>query len=172
MSNGQNITPEWDQLALEVGRFMRYWGFKVIHGRIWTHIYLSQTPLDAGTLIERFKLSKALMSLSLHDLLRSHVILEGPKSPKGTQTYVANPEVLNVILNVLKRREKPMLAEIKAAHERLTAATQARPEDSQVHPARLNQLGQMIHQAQVTLEAILEVSHLDLRAWRIFNEKT
>lgn len=152
---------------------MRYWGFKVIHGRIWTHIYLSETPLDAGTLIERFGLSKALMSLSLNDLLKHKVILEGPKSPKGTQTYVANPEVLDVILSVLKRREKQMLGEIKSAHDRLAAAIDNHAkEETKINPARMNQLGRLIHQAQITLDAILEVSHLDLREWRVFNEKT
>lgn len=171
MPDSHRLTPEWDELALEVGKFMRYWGFKVIHGRIWTHIYLSEKPLDAGALMERFGLSKALMSLSLNDLLKHHVILEGPKSERGTQTYVANLEILNVILNVLKHREKKMLAQIKSAHDLLSSAPNKDLEKMQINSQRLGNLGRMISQAQQTLDAMLELANLDLKEWTFLNHK-
>lgn len=170
MQDCQEIAREWDLLALEVGRFIRYWGFKTIHGRIWTHIYLSNEPLDAGALMERFGLSKALMSLSLNDLLKYQVILEGPKSERGTQTYIANPEVLNVILEVLRRREKRMLEEIKTAHSSLSSLSSKNLGLDQINPTRLTKLGQMIDQAQSTLNAILELAQPDLKEWCLFNE--
>lgn len=171
MPHCQKVAPEWDELAIEVGKFMRYWGFKVIHGRIWTHIYLSEKPLTAGVLMERFGLSKALMSLSLNDLLRHEVILEGPKSSKGTQTYVANKEVLAVILNVLRRREKKMLAQIHTAHDLLATVSQQDRDHIAINPKRLKDLGQMIEQAQSTLNSILDLADLQLKAWEFMNQK-
>jgi DNA-binding transcriptional regulator GbsR (MarR family) len=149
---------------------MRYWGFKVIHGRIWTHIFLSKKPLDAGTLMERFGLSKALMSLSLNDLLRHKVILEGPKSDKGTQTYTANPEILDVILNVLRRREKRMLAQIRSAHSLLSSVTDKHKAQVEINTDRLDHLGRMVTHAESTLDTILELSQLDFQGWTFMNE--
>ncbi|HAG91817.1 MAG TPA: hypothetical protein DCL41_08090 [Bdellovibrionales bacterium] len=170
MPNSGDIAPEWDELALEVGKFMRYWGFKVIHGRIWTHIFLSKKPLDAGTLMERFGLSKALMSLSLKDLLTYKVILEGPKSDKGTQTYVANPNILEVILNVLRRREKRMLAELKTSQELLLSVARKNEEPLALNLENLEAMGEMITQAQCTLEAMLELSNIDFKSFEFLNQ--
>lgn len=170
MPNSQRLAPEWDELALEVGKFIRYWGFKVIHGRIWTHLYLSDRPLDAGTLMERFGLSKALMSLSLNDLLKHNVIIEGPKSKKGTQTYRANPEVLDVILSVLRHREKGMLTEIKSAYELLNSVSEQNRAQMKINPKRLENLGKMISQAQQTLDTILDLAELNLKDWTFLNE--
>src|ERR1700730_8342606 len=103
MSELEVLPPELEELAGEVGDFICYWGFKKIHGRLWTHIYLATLPVDAGQLMQRLKVSKALISLYLHDLLKYDVIIESGKSTRSTQTYVANPEVLDVILNVLRR---------------------------------------------------------------------
>jgi DNA-binding transcriptional regulator GbsR (MarR family) len=57
--------PELKQLELSVAQFMQYWGFKKIHGRIWTHLFTSQKPLDSITLMSRLKVSKGLMSLAI-----------------------------------------------------------------------------------------------------------
>ena len=43
--------PELDELAEFVGEFIQYWGFKRIHGKIWAHLFLSEVPLDATTLV-------------------------------------------------------------------------------------------------------------------------
>lgn len=63
MSELEILPPELEDLANEVGDFICYWGFKKIHGRLWTHIYLARVPLDAGQLMQRLKVSKALISL-------------------------------------------------------------------------------------------------------------
>jgi DNA-binding transcriptional regulator GbsR (MarR family) len=167
--NQQPGLPELEELAMEIGKFIRYWGFKKIHGRIWAHIYLSKVPLDAGALMARLKVSKALMSLSLNDLLKYRVILESGKSERGTHTYVANPQVLDVILNVLHRREKKMLAHIEMAHRMLKSASPTARDHMNISGDRLENLGAMIHEAQATLNAILELSNFDMKNWMQVN---
>lgn len=167
--NTQPNFPELEELAMEIGKFIRYWGFKKIHGRIWTHLYLSDKPLDAGTLMSRLKVSKALMSLSLNDLLKYRVILDAGKSARGTHTYVANPQVLEVILNVLHRREKKMLAHIEMAHRMLKSTTSPSKTQADINEGRLENLGAMIHEAQNTLNSILELGNLDMRTWMQIN---
>lgn len=171
MSELEVFPPELEELASEVGEFICYWGFKKIHGRIWTHIYLAQNPLDAGQLMQRLKVSKALISLSLNDLIKYDVIREGSKSNRGTQTYLPNPDVLDVILNVLRRRERKMLTKAETSHRML----QALPEESlmraRLDKGRVMALGHMISQAQNALSSLLELATVDLTNWEEINAK-
>lgn len=162
--------PELDELANEVGEFICYWGFKKIHGRIWTHIYISDKPLDAGQLMQRLRVSKALISLSLNDLLKYDVILESSKSARGTQTYIANPDVLDVILNVLRRRERKMLTKAETSHKMLGSLSDESRARAKLNQERMESLGRMIHQAQNALGSLLELATLDLAGWIEINE--
>ena len=170
MSELEVLPPELEDLANEVGDFICYWGFKKIHGRLWTHIYLAKNPLDAGMLMLRLKVSKALISLSLNDLLKFDVILENGKSDRGTQTYVANPDVLDVILNVLRRRERKMLAQAQTSHKMLSSLKPDGVERANLQRERVESLGRMIDQAQNALSSLLELATLDLKNWEDINE--
>jgi DNA-binding transcriptional regulator GbsR (MarR family) len=170
MSELESLPPELEELADEIGDFICYWGFKKIHGRLWTHIYLANQPLDAGLLMRRLKVSKALISLSLNDLLKYEVIHENGKSPRGTQTYVANPNVLDVILNVLRRRERKMLTKAETSHKMLLSLNQDKLHRANLHRPRVESIGRMIHQAQNSLASLLELVNLDLTPWDEINE--
>lgn len=170
MSELEIMPPELEELACEVGDFICYWGFKRIHGRLWTHIYLAKTPLDAGQLMQRLKVSKALISLSLNDLLNYEVIKENGKSARGTQTYVSNPDVLDVILNVLRRREKKMLAQAETSFKSLSVLPQESLQRANLNHDRIVSLGRMIDQAQSALSGLLDLSTLDLKTWEDINE--
>jgi len=171
MSELEVFPPELEELASEVGEFICYWGFKKIHGRIWTHIYLAEQALDAGQLMQRLKVSKALISLSLNDLLKYDVILEAGKSSRGTQTYLPNPDVLDVILNVLRRRERKMLTKAETSHKMLSSLSEESQRRARLHKDRVMALGKMIHQAQNALSSLLELATVDLTNWEEINEK-
>lgn len=171
MSELEVFPPELEELANEVGEFICYWGFKKIHGRIWTHIYLAEHALDAGQLMQRLKVSKALISLSLNDLLKYDVILEAGKSSRGTQTYLPNPDVLDVILNVLRRRERKMLTKAETSHKMLCSLSEESQRRARLHKDRVVALGKMIHQAQNALSSLLELATVDLANWDELNEK-
>lgn len=112
---------DFENLAKLVGQFMEYWGFKKIHGQIWTHIYLSEHPIDATTIGKRLKVSKALISLAMKDLVKYHVIEVCEKGHKRTVYFRSNPDIMSVINEVLKSREKKMLDQIHSALKALTA---------------------------------------------------
>lgn len=170
MSETVVIPPELEDLANEVGDFICYWGFKKIHGKIWTHIFLSAQPIDAGQLMQRLAVSKALISLSLNDLLRYDVILESGKSSRGTQTYVANPDVLDVILNVLRRRERKMIAKAETSHKMLSSLNPESLRRAALSSERIQAIGVIISQAQNALLSLLELSTVDLKGWEEINE--
>lgn len=156
-----------NRLADLVGDFIRYWGFKSIHGKIWVHLYVSSKPLDAAALIERLNISKALVSISMVDLLKYGVVRTAGKSDRDTQLYEANPEVRDVILTVLKSREKVMLENIsqsyealKTQHENCAGEGGGAPE---MDLERLRAVGRMIGEAQMVLKAILHLQSFNFK---------
>src|SRR5262245_52829687 len=136
--------PELAELAEQIGHFIQYWGFKKVHGRIWTHLYLSTHPLDALELRTRLKISKALVSLTVKDLIEFGVIRECGKSERGTILYEANPHLHAAIFNVLRGREKKMMAQIAAAHRTLETCLNDGERHKNVNGQRLKDLGEII----------------------------
>ena len=150
------VPPELSELSYQVGKFMEYWGFKRIHGRIWLHLYLASEPLDAGDLIARLGISRALASLSIADLLKYSVIQEVGASPAGTILYHANPHVLKVITHVLRTRERKMLARIHSACNHLEALARPTKTRAGLNEERVHEVRDMAGGAYMVLNAALK----------------
>lgn len=155
-------------LAEQIGHFIRHWGFKSVHGRLWTYLYLSSEPMDAAALIRRLKVSKALMSISLKELLQYGVVEASGRSEEGTQLYKANEDVMAAILNVLKLREKTLIARISAEYENLGRLGSDDLKQAKISSDRKEALGELIQLANVTLDSFLTLSNTDFTPWRAF----
>ena len=132
-------------LAHSIGEFIQYWGFRRIHGQVWTLIYLSKTPLHATEIVARLGVSKALVSLAINELLDYNLIILTSEPERKVKTYVANPELFKVIREVLRARELPMLERIVKDYESLSAS---HPSEAQnVDNNRLDSLGKMARMA-------------------------
>ena len=105
----KDLLSKLKELEQLVGDFMAYWGFKKIHGRIWVHLYTSTEPLDTIELMKRLKVSKGLMSLAIRELQKYNVIETTNVGRHGSVFYKANPNLLQVITDVLRQREAEML---------------------------------------------------------------
>lgn len=164
------VPPEIQELADQVGKFIHYWGFKQVHGRIWTHLYLSSEPLDAADLMERLDISKALVSISVADLLEYDVILEAGKSQDSTQLYRANPDLMTVIMRVLREREKKMLAQAATAVKQVSELSESEKAHWKVCPQNLNTLGDFILAGQAVLESIIGLKNLKFDDFSFFTK--
>lgn len=96
--------------------------------------------------------------------------MEAGKSSRGTQVYISNPDVLDVILNVLRRRERKMLAQADSSYQMLSKLNPESLQRANVNPDRVTAMGRMIDQAQTALNSLLELSTLDLKHWEDINE--
>ncbi len=144
-------------LAKAVGDFMKYWGFKSIHGRIWCLLYLSKKPRDAQYFIDQLNVSKALISLAIKDLIKYKVICRLEMDPPSVfQHYTANPQILNVILDVLRDRELKMLENVQTITNSLDCSDIQTFEDLEIDKTRLCQLKSMTDLAYFTLKDIFE----------------
>jgi DNA-binding transcriptional regulator GbsR (MarR family) len=140
------------RLALSVGDFIRYWGFRRIHGAIWTQLYLSKTPLSCTDLTNRLGLSKALISPALEELCSYKLIHEAPAPNEKTKVYEAAENISEVIQHVLKKREAKMLKQIT---KEFSAFIQDESVVGHWSDERVKSLGDMIVSANMMLEIML-----------------
>ena len=151
-----------NRLAEKIGTFIEYWGFKKIHGMIWTHLYLSPRPVSAQELIARLKVSKALISLTLKDLMHYGLVLQTEESlNKKNKFYLANPDVFSAIRQVLVNREQLLLSKTNEEFRLLKSLSEAGADPAMLDPGRLDTLGLMIHGAENTLQAMLALSLIE-----------
>jgi DNA-binding transcriptional regulator GbsR (MarR family) len=151
------------KLAEQIGNFIEYWGFKKIHGMIWTHLYLSPAPLSAQDLIQRLRVSKALISLSMKDLLEYQLILQTDESlSKKNKFYTANPEVFEVIRGVLEMRELQMMARISSEFK-ILQDLQKNTTGDLIQADRFTALGEMIEGGRTGLQHLIDLSKVDPR---------
>lgn len=156
-------------LAEAVGDFIRYWGFRRIHGQLWTQIYLSDKPLSGADLMRNLDVSKALVSPALSELQQFNLI-ECLEVDGRTKTYKANPEVFKVIRSILKEREKKMIRDARERFEDLSRSLAREPE-SLVNSDRMKALGEMISAADFAIDFIIQSSDAEsLSSWVLLGE--
>jgi DNA-binding transcriptional regulator GbsR (MarR family) len=141
------------QLSLSIGDFIRYWGFRRIHGAIWTQLYLSKEPLSGVELTQRLKLSKALVSPALLELKKWGLIKDVESKNAKTKLFAAEADVNQVIKRVLKIREKKMIDKIG---NNLGELKDSGLENLNIDEKRLEQLTVMVASAQMMLAVMLE----------------
>ncbi len=155
-SKSKSATPHSSQisdLADAVGEFIRYWGFKRVHGQLWTYIYLSKKPLSGADLTRALKVSKALVSPALAELL-DFKLIDCLETDGRTKKYSANPDVFKVIKSILSSRERNL---IKNAHHKFELLEMNAPKtDHELDSDRMRNLGSMITSAGFALEFIIQ----------------
>src|SRR5690606_15506550 len=103
--------------------------------------------LDAGALIRRLGVSKALISMSLKDLQQYGVIEAAGRSLEGTQLYRANPDLARVISGVLENRESRLLKRIRNAYLATSALSPETFQRFNLNAQRLHALNDWIESA-------------------------
>jgi DNA-binding transcriptional regulator GbsR (MarR family) len=158
-----------ERLAEQIGNFIEYWGFKKVHGQIWTHIYLSPEPLSALELIPRLKVSKALVSMAMKDLIHYRLILQTKESLEHkNKFFVANGDVFEAIKNVLESREMLLMNQIQSEH-RVMQSIQKQNKGDLIDDKKLKALGKMIQGGDKALRGIMTLSSIHTQFLKVTN---
>jgi len=157
---------ELEDFADAIGEFLQYWGFKKIHGRMWCHLFLSKRPLDAQYFIECMGISKALVSQTLCELKKYNVIQDAGKGERKTTTYVANPNLTDVIFGVLRQREKRLLSKIYSTFRLVESLPKEELDNLELDQERVKRVGLMINFAEKFLHGVLAFQKLDFGSWK------
>ncbi len=148
-------------LATSIGDFIRYWGFRRIHGSIWTILYLSKQPLSGSDLVERLQVSKALISSALSEMESWELIVSVESDNAKAKFFQAEPDVIKVIHKVLLVREKVMLDKVKSNFNVVKLNVQL-DQIENVNPERLKNLGSMIDFAVRALRVLIKINNFKL----------
>ncbi|MDZ4084895.1 MAG: hypothetical protein U1E10_18275 [Bdellovibrionales bacterium] len=165
----QRPCPELEDVVNRVGEFIQYWGFKNVHGRIWAHLFLAGRPLDSHCLTARLGISKALLSMSLNELLDYDVIQTVGKSDSGAVLYDTNQDLATVIAGVLRKRERRMLSGLTSSTQSLSKLPQELYGDCTVNRERAEKLRDFVGTAESTLESLLMFRDVSFESWAKLN---
>ena len=164
------VPPELSELVDQIGNFIEYWGFKNVQGRMWAHLWLSSEPLDASDLMKRLGISKALVSISMKEMLEYEVVQEVGKSERGTILYRANPDKEMVILNVLRRRERMMMSRIASAFQLLEKMNPIDKKYYRISQPQMDEMGEMIKNVEMLLDVLLAMEPDRKKVWGQLNQ--
>lgn len=153
---------EMKALSKAIGDFIHYWGFRRIHGEIWAQLFLSAKPLSGADLVRRLKVSKALVSPALKQLIQYKLIKTLKSQDTREKLYEANPDFLNIIKTVLENREVPMLAKVQLEYFKMQSKLETSTNASQlIQTQRFEQLGSMVGQASLVLSVLMQMNSFD-----------
>ncbi len=153
MHNSQ-IEKRKKQLAESVGEFIKYWGFKEIHGKIWTLVYLSETPVTAKHLTERLGVTKGLVSTALSELIAYQVVEKISLGDARSPGYQSNTDLMHVISNILRNRELKLTTKIRENIKALEIEIAA--DESPAMLERVQKLHEMTDFAVDSLKKLLD----------------
>lgn len=142
-------------LANTVGDFIRYWGFRRIHGELWTLIFLAKKPMSGAELSSALKVSKALVSPALKELEEYKLIFQTDAQDAKTKRYEANPDVFGVIQQILVEREMVILQEARSNYNLLRERN-----DDSLDSSRLKELGEMINAANGFIKGVAKMDSM------------
>ncbi len=160
-------TPHLAQLmrvANSIGEFMHYWGFKRIHGQVWTLLFLSDSPLSGVKISQQLKVSKALISLVLHELQDVELIVPVDLNNKRIKAFRAQSDVMPTIRSVLIRREMAILQKIQSEFLLLKKLDRELKDSSSPSPLsseRISDLDTMIVSATQCIEFLTQITDLE-----------
>ncbi|MBU6428641.1 MAG: hypothetical protein KGR26_06510 [Cyanobacteria bacterium REEB65] len=151
-----------------IGSLMELWGFKRIHGALWTYLYLHDRPLDAQELREGLGISSGLVSMTLHELIRWGVVTRVVTAGLRRERYRAEPDIWRAIAKVLRERElfclRLAVDELRQASETLEGIGAHRDAaSSRQHIDELASLGEL---AGDLMDGLLQSGMLDIRRIR------
>lgn len=146
------------RVADAVGAFIEYWGFKAIHGRIWTVLALHGAPLPQTEVARLLGVSRSLVSTAISELVDFGLVR--PINDHRNAPYEAVLDVWPTISDVLREREWMLLETIRQSLEGArdeAEAARGRGEVPGYDPERIKLLLSMTELAQMVLRMLISL---------------
>lgn len=155
------LQPPRDRLTLRVlqvcdavGAFIAWWGFKAVHGRIWTVLALHRGPMSQASVARLLGVSRALVSSSMHELEEYGLVRtvgQGRHAP-----WEAVMDVWPVIADVLRSREWMMVESARVALEAAIEEAEIAEELGEHVPWNVNHMRVLLGLTE-TAQALLKI---------------
>lgn len=103
---------EVDDLATRIGRLMKFWGLKEVHGRVWTLIYLSESALTSLSIMKILQLSKSATNMALAELSQFDLICCSGIESTRHKLYKTDLSLNDVLARIFSKKNSRLLDEI------------------------------------------------------------
>ena len=162
-----------DSTVAGVGRLARFFGFSEVMGRLYGTLLLSPQPMSLDDLASGLRISKGSVSMNMRSLERWGMAEEVWMRGERKKYYAAEPDLWQVIRNVLHSRERRevqlALQVLSDSVEKLQLADDDLAPDEQelasFYLGRIADLQSFFRFAQMALETVLgSDSSLDFEA--------
>ncbi len=157
-------------VAESVGKFIEYWGFRNIHGRIWAVVFLAPKPISTLEIIERLQVSKGLVSRSINELIEYRLLVPMEKTAHGRHTYIASEDLGSVIHEVLRTRELKLLEQNLQSMKWLAENSPKDLDQHGVSPEKLTQLIKLTQEKEALLKAFIRKKFRTMADWIKFSK--
>jgi len=140
------------------GNFIEYWGFKAVHGRIWTLLALRGTPMAQSDVARFLGISRSLVSGTMSDLTDRGLVRA--ISDERNAPYEAVIDVWPVISEVLRGREWMLVEQARVALDAAIEEAElmaASGEPVQWDVSRMKVLASMTEMAQGFLQMLIRL---------------
>lgn len=141
-----------------VGAFIETWGFRAIHGRVWTLLALRSEPMAQTEIADTLGVSRSLVSLAMREL--GHYGLVHALSDHRNAPYEARLDVWPTITDVVRGREWMLIERARLSLEAAVDEAEHAKAEGRTTPydlERLRLLLRMSEFAQVVLRTVLAV---------------
>ena len=142
------------EVADAIGDFIAYWGFKSIHGRVWTVIALRAEPTTQSQVCQILGASRASVSTVVAELV-GHGLLRAVDDRRNAP-YVAVFDFWPVVADVLRKREWLLLERARLALEAAVEAGERDRKRGGEHQFALDRMRQLLRLTEVG-QSILKV---------------
>jgi len=153
---GDRLSVRVRQVCDAVGTFIEYWGFKAIHGRLWTLLALSSSPMTQVEVADFLDVSRSLVSGAMSELLEHGLVR--PTADHRNAPYMAVLDVWPTISDVLRGREWMLIESARLALEgAIEAAEMSREVSPRFAVERMRFLLRMTEIAQAFLRILVSL---------------
>jgi DNA-binding transcriptional regulator GbsR (MarR family) len=138
-----------------VGAFIEYWGFKAIHGRIWTLLALRKEPMSQVEIAEFLDVSRSLVSGAVAELTKLGLVKA--LSDHRNAPYEALVDIWPTISDVLRGREWMLIESARLALESAIEEIELRGTSANWDIDRMRFLLRMTELAQAFLRLLIGI---------------
>ena len=147
-------TPEIDhlnrrvmQVADAIGDFIAYWGFKSIHGRVWTIIALRDDPTTQAEVCQILNVSRSSVSMVISDLV-DHGLVRAIGDHRNAP-YEAIFDFWPTVADVLREREWMLLEKARLALGGAIEAAERAQRRGGVHEFAVDRMRQLLRLTEI-----------------------
>lgn len=159
----ENLLAVNESTVAGLGRLARFFGFSDVMGRLFGTLLLNPGPMSLDDLADGLQISKGSVSMNMRALERWGMAKEHWVRGERKKFYQAEPDMWQVIRNVLNGRERRevnlALQVLGDSVEKLQSAEITLPEDEEelreYYLERIADLQAFFGVAQIALESVL-----------------